>query len=174
MLNSFIMLLSRHKPYMESDHSPAQAYNLFNGANCLEDSRRFQYSSRLKKIVGSKRMPAPSTSGDFLWSFSRGMGSAFQEAIDFCRCKVSRSLSLSKRQVSTIDIDPTIKPVYGECKEGADFSYEKNRGYRSLIVTLEETIELLRVVNGPGSSRWTKGVLWALRGDSVRQSSRGS
>lgn len=69
-----------------------------------------------------------------------------QAGIDCCRRRVRSLLPLRKRHIATIDIDPTIKRVYGQCKDGADFSYEKSWRYRPLVVALEERNELLRVV----------------------------
>jgi hypothetical protein len=64
--------------------------------------------------------------------------------------------------VATIDIDSTIKEVYGECKQGADFSYAGKWSYHPLLVTLAETQEPLRTINRPGNVVSTQGAAEAL------------
>ncbi|MCP4493384.1 MAG: IS1380 family transposase, partial [Gammaproteobacteria bacterium] len=50
-----------------------------------------------------------------------------------------------------IDIDGTIAPTYGECKDGMDISYKGIWGYAPLIITLANTKEVLYLVNRSGN-----------------------
>lgn len=54
-------------------------------------------------------------------------------------------------QEAMIDIDGTIAPTYGECKEGMDISYKGIWGYAPLIISLANTKEVLYLVNRPGN-----------------------
>jgi hypothetical protein len=61
-----------------------------------------------------------------------------------------------------VDLDSTIKPVYGECKQGAAFSYKKTWSYHPLLISLAETTECLRLINRPGNYGSAEGVEEAL------------
>ena len=50
-----------------------------------------------------------------------------------------------------IDIDGTIAPTYGECKEGMDISHKGIWGYAPLIISLANTKGVLYMVNRPGN-----------------------
>ena len=52
---------------------------------------------------------------------------------------------------SLIDIDGTIAPTYGRCKEGMDISYKGIWGYAPLIISLANTREVLYLVNRSGN-----------------------
>jgi hypothetical protein len=45
--------------------------------------------------------------------------------------------------VATIDIDSTVKPVYGECKRGAEFSYNGKWSYHPLLLTLAQVLPMV-------------------------------
>ncbi len=62
-----------------------------------------------------------------------------QTALDEVRVRAWSCHPKAKRRQATIDMDSTIKPVYGECKQGADFTYNRKYGYHPLLVTLAET-----------------------------------
>jgi len=59
-------------------------------------------------------------------------------------------------------MDSTVKPVYGQCKQGADFSHNGMWSYHPFLVTLEHTNELLRTINRPGNSASAEGAAEAL------------
>ena len=52
---------------------------------------------------------------------------------------------------ATLDLDSVIKPVYGNCKEGADFTFKKSFGYHPEMLSLAETAEWLDGINRPGN-----------------------
>ena len=128
-LNRSLPLLKLHLPYHESDHLLTHVYNLFVGGECIEDIANLQHSEAIKYLLGACRLPDPTTAGDFLRRFHEPHLAAFQGVIDRAREKVWRKLPRSRRKVATIDMDSTVKPVYGECKQGADFSYNGQWSY---------------------------------------------
>ncbi|QDU83508.1 hypothetical protein Pla163_06070 [Planctomycetes bacterium Pla163] len=52
---------------------------------------------------------------------------------------------------ATIDIDGTIAPSCGECKEGVDRAYNGEWGYAPLMISLANTGEMLYLHNRPGN-----------------------
>jgi len=161
-INSRVALLKLKLPYFESDHVLTHAYNLYIGGSCIEDIGHIQYSEAVKHLLGACRIPDPTTAGDFLRRFKPSQLRGFQAAIDEAREKVWRQLPRQHKQVATIDMDSTIKEVYGECKQGADFSYNGKWSYHPLLVTLAETNEPLRTINRPGNATSGEGAGEAL------------
>jgi hypothetical protein len=161
-INRSIPLLKLHMPYLESDHILAHVYNQYVGSQCIEDIANLQHSGAIKHLLGACRIPDPTTAGDFLRRFQKPHLEAFQPVIDRARQKVWRQLPWSRRQVATIDMDSTIKEVYGECKQGADFSYTGKWSYHPLLLTLAQTNEPLRTINRPGNVVSAEGATDAL------------
>ena len=151
-LNRSIPLLKVNLPYFESDHILTQVYNQYVGGGCIEDISNLQHSQAVKHLLGACRIPDPTTAGDFLRRFHQPHLEAFQSVIDRARERVWRQMPRSRRKVATIDLDSTIKEVYGECKHGADFSYNGKWSYHPLLATLAETNEPLRTINRPGNA----------------------
>jgi hypothetical protein len=162
-INESVPLLRLHLPYFESDHLLTQVYNQYVGGSCIEDIAHLQHSDAVKHLTGACRIPDPSTAGDFLRRFNRLHLRAFQQVIDRAREKVWRQMPNSRKQVATIDMDSTIKEVYGECKQGADFSYTGKWSYHPLLLTLAETHELLRTLNRSGNVFSADGAAAALK-----------
>jgi len=161
-LNRSLPLLKLHLPYHESDHLLTHVYNLFVGGGCIEDIANLQHSEAIKHLLGACRVPDPTTAGDFLRRFHEPHLAAFQGVIDRAREKVWRKIPRSHRKVATIDMDSTIKTVYGECKQGADFSYNGQWSYHPLLFTLAETYEPLRTINRSGNTASADGAAEAL------------
>ena len=162
-INHSMELLRLHLPYFNSDHLLTHVYNQYVGGSCIEDIAHLQHSDAIKHLTGACRIPDPSTAGDFLRRFNRSNLRAFQQVIDRAREKVWRQMPNSRKRVATIDMDSTIKPVYGECKQGADFSYTGKWSYHPLLLTLAETRELLRTLNRSGYAVSADGATAALK-----------
>lgn len=157
VINRHLCLLKYHLPYHESDHVLTHAYNLFAGGQDLEDIQNLQHSPAMKNLLGACRIPDPTTAGDFLRRFGVKDLEALQEAIDAVRVKVWRKLPKKERESATVDMDSTLKPVYGACKQGAAFSYKGTWSYHPLLFTLAETGECLRMINRPGNRPSAEG-----------------
>ena len=162
-INDSMQLLRLHLPYFDSDHLLTHVYNQYVGGSCIEDIAHLQHSAAIKHLTGACRIPDPSTAGDFLRRFNRSNLRAFQQVIDRAREKVWRQMPRSHKGVATVDMDSTIKPVYGECKQGADFSYTGKWSYHPLLLTLAETRELLRTLNRSGNMASADGAAAALK-----------
>jgi hypothetical protein len=59
-------------------------------------------------------------------------------------------------------MDSTVKEIYGQCKQGADFSYNGKWSYHPLLLSLAETNEPLRTINRPGNAASAEGAAAAL------------
>ena len=162
-INASMQLLRLYLPYFDSDHLLTHVYNQYVGGLCIEDIANLQHSDAVKHLTGACRIPDPSTAGDFLRRFNRSNLRAFQQVIDRAREKVWRQMPNSRKAVATIDMDSTIKEIYGQCKEGADFSYTGKWSYHPLLLTLAETHELLRTLNRPGNATSADGAAEALK-----------
>lgn len=146
-----VPLLKLYQPYHESDHFLTHTYNLFAGGTCIEDIASLQASEAFQGLVGACRVPDPTTAGDFLRRFHPAALAQLQTVFDDTHEKVWRALPRTRRRVATVDLDSTIKEVYGECKQGADFSYTGKWSYHPLLISLQETNECLRLINRPGN-----------------------
>ena len=146
-----VFVFKRHWPHFESDHVLNLSYNLLAGGRCIEDLEHLRNDPGYLDMLGAQRIPDPTTAGVFCRRLDRYQIEALQDAINTTRCEVwKRQRKISKAR-ATIDLDGTIAPIWGECKQGADFSYKGDYGYAPLIVSLAETAEVLYVLNRPGN-----------------------
>ena len=116
-IDSRVHVLKRHLPYHESDHVLSQAYNILSGGNCLQDAEAKRCDPCYRQAVGAERLPAPSTSGDFLRRFKHEDVEDLQESVQEARLKVWRAQPEGWRRLARIDVDGTIAPTCGECTE---------------------------------------------------------
>lgn len=119
-INENIMLLRYHFLYWESDHIFNIAYNVLTGGTCLEDIERLRNDETYMNGLGAARIPDPTTAGDFLRRFDEDWIFALQEAINHSRKCVWRLQNASFHEQAIIDIDGTVAPTTGQCKEGMD------------------------------------------------------
>ena len=103
------------------------------------------------EAVGAEKIPAPSTAGDFVRRFQAPDVVDLMEAVNESRRKVWAQQPASFFQRAEIDVDGTIAPTSGECKEGMEISYDGQWGYAPLIVTLAQRGEVLYAVNRSGN-----------------------
>src|SRR5690606_34357877 len=54
-------------------------------------------------------------------------------------------------------LDSHVRHVFGDQKEGADFTYKGGFGYHPLVISLAGTNECLRLVNRPGNVASAEG-----------------
>jgi hypothetical protein len=144
-------LLKIHLPYHESDHVLNLAYNALCHGTCLQDIELRRRDDAFLDALGARRIPDPTTAGDFCRRFTRADLDALQDALDATRRKVWAEQPASFFDRATLDMDGTIVETTGVCKAGMDISYDGRWGYHPLVVSLAETGEVLRLVNRPGN-----------------------
>ena len=151
-LNERLHLLKVHVPYHESDHVLNIAYNTLTGGTCLDDIVRRREDEKYLDALGVERIPAPTTAGDFTRRFSEQDVVALMEAVNGIRPKLWRKrLRRRERREAVLDVDGTLAPTTGECKEGMDIAYNGVWGYHPLLVSLANTSEPLFLVNRSGN-----------------------
>jgi hypothetical protein len=152
-INRKVSLLKRHLPYHESDHVLNIAYNTLAGGSCLDDIELRRNNEAYMDALGADRIPDPTTAGDFTRRFSEAEVDELMEAINSIRPQIwKKQLSRSERAEALIDVDGTVVPTTGECKEGMGLSYKGIWGYHPLMISLANTLEPLYLVNRSGNS----------------------
>jgi len=146
-----VHVFKRHFPYHESDHVLSLAYNVLCGGTRLEDLERLRSNEAYLNTLGCDRVPDPTTAGDFLRRFDEEQVMELMGAMNTARVKVWRKLSRQERALALLDVDGTLAPTTGECKEGMDISYKGTWGYAPLVVTLANTQEVLFLKNRSGN-----------------------
>lgn len=153
-IDARLTLLKVHHPYHESDHVLSLAYNFLTGGRTLDDMGHLRMDENLLDALGARRLPAPTTAGDFLRRFAQEEIDLLMDVINDIRLRVWDLAAKSDPHffdLATIEADGTISGTHGECKAGMDVSYKGEWGYHPLVVSLAETKEPLFIVNRPGN-----------------------
>jgi len=146
-----IHLLKIHKPYHESDHVLNIAYNLLAGGSCLEHLELLRNDEAYLDALGTRRIPDPTTAGDFCRRFDSGQINMLQEVFNETRMKVWQQQPQEFFDEAIIDADGTMVETDGQCKRGMDIAYNGVWGYHPLLVSLANTGEPLYVLNRSGN-----------------------
>ncbi len=146
-----VKVLERHLPYRESDHVLNLIYNVMTGGSCLQDVEARRRDPVYLDALGARKVPAPSTEGDFLRRFDRNSIWDLMEAVNEARRKVWSNQNKEFHRQATIDVDGTIAPTDGQCKSGIGMSYTGHWSYHPLVVSVAETNEVLYLVNRAGN-----------------------
>ena len=161
-IDAGLHVLKVHLPYHESDHVLNIAYNSLCGGTCLEDIELRRNDEVYLDALGAQRIPDPTTAGDFCRRFEAVNVVALMEGINETRLGVWAQQPDSFFEEAILDMDGTIVPTLGECKEGMDLSYKGEWGYGPLLLSLANTGEPLYVVNRganrpshEGAADWT-------------------
>ena len=83
-------VLKEHLPYHESDHVLNVAYNLLAGGACLEHLELRRQDEVYLDALGARRIPDPTTAGDFCRRFAARDIQTLQEVFNETRLKVWR------------------------------------------------------------------------------------
>jgi len=129
-------LLKVHLPYHESDHVLNIAYNILVGGTCLQDIEIQRNDEAYLDALGARRIPDPTTEGDFCRRFKVGDIETLMDTINEVRLGVWKLQPTAFLERAVIDADGTLAPTLGECKEGMDISYKGQWGYHPLLVSL--------------------------------------
>lgn len=159
-INNAIRLLKQNKPYLDSDHVLNMTYNIMAGGVCLDDIELLRNDEMYLDSIGAQRIPDPTTAGDYLRRFQEQDIAALMDAINAIRPKLwDARLSFQQREQAIIDMDGTLVPLGGKCKQGADMSYACGFSYHPSLVSLANTGEPLYLENRPGNRPSYEGVV---------------
>ena len=155
-------LLKIHLPYHESDHALNIAYNILCNGTCLEDIELRRNDEVYLDALGAKRIPDPTTAGDFCRRLKPADLQILMDVINDVRVGVWQEQPESFFEEAIIDADGALAPTTGECKEGMDISYKGDWSYHPLVVSLGNTGEPLYLVNRSGNRPSHEGAAWYL------------
>jgi hypothetical protein len=150
-LDRGLHLLKLHLPYHESDHVLTLAYLPLCGGTCIEDLERLRHDEVFLNALGARRIPDPTTAGDFCRRFTVADIDKLQDLIDETRLKVWAQQPSEFFDKARLEVDGHLVETTGECKEGMDIAYDGTWGYHPLLVSLANTREVLRIVNRSGN-----------------------
>jgi len=146
-----LVLFKFHLPYHESDHVLNLAYNALCGGTCLQDIELRRQDEVFLDALGARRLPDPTTAGDFCRRFNVTAIRALQNAFHDTRLQVWAQQADAFFEQATLDVDGTLVGTSGVCKQGMDIAYEGTWGYHPLVVSLANTGEVLSLVNRSGN-----------------------
>jgi len=144
-------LLKVHLPYHESDHVLTLAYNILCGGACIEDLELLRNDEVYLDALGTQRIPDPTTAGDFCRRFRPQDVETLQDTLHDVRLSVWQQQPAAFFDEAVIDVDGSLAPADGECKQGIGLSYDGQWGYHPLIVSLRHTQEPLYLKNRSGN-----------------------
>jgi len=144
-------LLKFHFPYHESDHVLTFAYNTLCEGTCLQDLELRRHDENFLDALGARRLPDPTTAGDFCRRFDETSIRLLQDIVHDVRIGVWAEESKEFFGEAMIDMDGFLVETTGQCKEGMDIAYDGTWGYHPLVMTLANTGEVLGLVNRSGN-----------------------
>ena len=150
-INDNLKLLAFPMPYFESDHVLNIAYNVLCGGTCLEDLELRRQDENFLNALGARRIPDPTTAGDFCRRFGREDIATLQRVFDDIRLKIWSQQPSTFFAQARIDMDGHLVETTGQCKQGMDIAYNGTWGYHPLLLSLANTGEVLRIVNRSGN-----------------------
>lgn len=146
-----LQLLKIHLPYHESDHVLNLAFNALCDGDCLEDLELRRSDEVYLNALGARRIPDPTTAGDFCRRFESHHIRELLEIFHETRLKVWARQPPEFFAQARVDMDGTLVSTTGECKAGMDIAYNGTWGYHPLVVSLANTGEILSIVNRAGN-----------------------
>ena len=144
-------LLKIHLPFHESDHVLNIAYNPLCEGSCLQDIELRRNDEVFLDALGARRIPDPTTAGDFCRRFTVADIYILQDVFHETRLRAWAEQPPEFFEQATIDMDGTLVETTGQCKQGMDIAYNGTWGYHPLVLTLAETGEVLSIVNRSGN-----------------------
>jgi len=146
-----LQLLKFHLPYHESDHVLALAYLPLCGGTCLQDLELLRHDEVLLDALGARRLPDPTTAGDFCRRFTQDSIRTLLDLIDDTRIQVWAGQPDTFFEQARLDMDGFLVETTGQCKHGMDIAYDGTWGYHALVLSLANTGEPLSVLNRSGN-----------------------
>jgi Transposase DDE domain group 1 len=155
-------LLKKHLPYHESDHVLNIALNILAGGRNIEHLELLRNDVVYLDALGARRIPDPTTAGDFCRRFSEPDVVNLMDAINKTRLRVWAQQPPAFFKEAILDVDGTLVGTDAECKQGVDISYNGIWSYHPLLISLANTAELLYLVNRSGNRPSHEGAAEAL------------
>jgi hypothetical protein len=155
-------VLKIHLPYHESDHVLNIAYNPLCNGDCLQDIELRRNDVNFLDALGARRIPDPTTAGDFCRRFDECHINVLQDIYDEVRIGVWKQQPDAFFDRAILDADGTLVATDAQHKQGIDIAYDGTWGYHPLLVSLANTGEVLRLVNRPGNRPSHEGAADAL------------
>jgi Transposase DDE domain group 1 len=150
-IDARLFLLKQHFPYHESDHVLNFAYNALCDGDCLQDIELRRNDEVFLNALGAKRIPDPTTAGDFCRRFKAADVRTLLDIFDDVRIGVWAKQPDAFFNQATLDMDGSLVPTTGQCKAGMDIAYDGTWGYHAFVLSLAETKEVLSLVNRSGN-----------------------
>jgi hypothetical protein len=144
-------VLKIHLPYHESDHVLALAYLPLCGGTCIEDLELLRHDEVLLDALGARRIPDPTTAGDFCRRFTQDTILTLLDVIDDTRLRVWAGQPAAFFDQAILDMDGFLVETTGRCKQGMDIAYDGTWGYHALVLSLANTGEVMSVLNRSGN-----------------------
>jgi hypothetical protein len=144
-------LLKIHLPFHESDHVLNFAYNALCDGGCLQDIELRRTDEVFLDALGARRLPDPTTAGDFCRRFTAADVHTLLDVFDDVRVRVWAGQPPAFFDRAVLDMDGSLVGTTGQCKRGMDIAYDGTWGYHPLVVSLANTGEVLSLVNRPGN-----------------------
>jgi hypothetical protein len=150
-IDARLHVLKIHLPYHESDHVLNIAYNALCEGTCLQDLELRRQDEHFLDALGARRLPDPTTAGDFCRRFTRAHIDTLLDVCDETRLQAWAKQPTAFFAQAIIDMDGTLVGTRGACKQGMDIAYDGTWGYHPLVLTLANTGEVLSLVNRSGN-----------------------
>ena len=150
-IDNRLCLLKLHLPFHESDHVLNFAYNALCDGTCLQDIELRRNDEVFLDALGARRIPDPTTAGDFCRRFSPVSVQTLLDIFDDIRIHVWAKQPDAFFTQAILDMDGTLVSTTGACKQGMDIAYDGTWGYHPLVLSLANTGEVLSLVNRSGN-----------------------
>ena len=155
-------LLKRHLPYHESDHVLNIAFNILAGGKRIEHLELRRNDEVYLDALGARRLPDPTTEGDFCRRFAEPDVVTLMDAFNRTRRRVWAEQPAAFFKEAILDVDGTLVGTGAECKQGVDIAYNGIWAYHPMLISLANTAEPLYLVNRSGNRPSHEGAADAL------------
>ncbi len=136
------ILLKVHLPYHESDHVLNLAFNALCDGDCLEDLELRRNDEVYLDALGARRVPDPTTAGDFCRRFTPSDVRALQEAFHETRHKAWARQPAEFFAQARIDMDGVFAPTGGQARPtNVKQGIVREREFKNLRLVGEEVAE---------------------------------
>jgi hypothetical protein len=150
-INAAAPVLKLHAPYSEADHVLNIAFGVLAGGTCLDHLELRRNDEAYLDALGARRIPDPTTAGDFCRRFSQFQLLQLMQALNAARRKVWAQQPEEFFAQATIEADGAMAVTSGEKKDGIGINHKGEWGYHPLVISLAETQELLYLHNRSGN-----------------------